>query len=390
MDAGADQSVSEGAAVQLAATGSDSDGDALTYSWSQTSGTAVSLSSLVVSNPSFTAPDLEASEVLTFSVTVTAGGVAVSDDVSVSVLNVSMPDYAAQFETDSLTGDPEIVSCTIGGAETSCLSVTLKSSPGGTYTVGPFCPRTTNDTAEDSGVWMTSDASDTTVYDADGAFVTNLSTLYDDTWQMFDPVTNEVFYTESAAECQLAANPDPDPSLFNHCVECLVEYLDEGLSQTYLIPLNPVDAATVNTNTSYGVAFSGVIFDRSAPLAIIESNNNIAPFDDCGGHINPNVGYHIHAVTDGCLAEIENTRGHAAQIGVALDGYPMFEQLNGESEPTDLDQCRGHSSDVDTYNLDVGYHYHVNAPGENQILPCLTGEVEGEADAGGPPGGPPG
>ena len=85
------------------------------------------------------------------------------------------------------------------------------------------------------------------------------------------------------------------------------------------------------------------------------------------------------------MAEIENDRGHAAQIGVALDGYPMFERLNSGTEPTDLDQCRGHSSDVDTYNLDVGYHYHVNAPGENQILPCLTGEIVGGDDAGGPP-----
>ena len=180
---------------------------------------------------------------------------------------------------------------------------------------------------------------------------------------------------KTPANVSLPQIPNPDASLFNHCVECLVEYLDDGLSQTYLIPTSPVDASQVNTNTSYGVAFSGIIFDRSAPLSIIESNNNIAPFDDCGGHINPNVGYHIHAVTDGCLAEIENTSGHASQIGVALDGYPIFERLNGLTEPTDLDQCRGHDSDVSTFNLDVGYHYHVNAPGENLILPCLTGEI---------------
>ena len=350
------------------------DGDPLTYVWTQSSGTAVTLSSTGVSNPTFIAPDVDGNEDLVFSLTVTAGGASVSDEVTISIANVSLPSFASAFESDSLVSDPELVSCIVGGTSTTCLSVQLKSSPGGTFTVGPFCPRSTADTEEDSGIWYTS--VDTTIHDVDGAFITNLSTLYDSSWQMFDPATNEVFYTETAAECQVAANPDPDPDLFNHCVECLVEYLDEGLSQTYLIPLNPVDATNANTRTSFGIAFSGVVFDRSAPISLIESNNNIAPFDDCGGHINPNVGYHIHAVTDaGCLAIIENDRGHAAQIGVALHGYPMFERLNGETEPTDLDQCRGHDSDAATYNLGVGYHYHVNAPGENAVLPCLTGEL---------------
>ena len=374
VEAGSDQTVFESTTVQLDATASDANGDALTYAWTQDSGTAVTLSSTSVSNPTFTAPDITGDETLTFTLTVTAGGATASDSISVTVSDASLPAYAAQFEAESLEGEPTVVSCTVGGASSTCLSVELKSSPGGTYTIGPFCPRLTTDSADEGGIWIQS--TDNEVLEVSGNFITTLSTIYDSSWQMFDPATNEVFYTENATECQAAANPTPDASLANHCVECLVEYLDDGLTETYLIPLSPVDAASVNTRTSYGVAFSGALFDQSAPLNLIEGNNNIAPFDDCGGHINPNVGYHIHAVTDGCLVEIANANGHASQIGVALDGYPMFEQLNGTVEPEDLDQCRGHNSDVDTFGLEgVDYHYHVNAPGENAILPCLTGEV---------------
>ena len=53
----------------------------------------------------------------------------------------------------------------------------------------------------------------------------------------------------------------------------------------------------------------------------------------------------------------------------------MFARLNSMVEPTDFDQCLDHRSDVEAFNLDVGYHYHVNALGENQILAWLTGEL---------------
>ena len=205
VSAGSDQTVAETSSVQLAATASDADGDAISYSWAQTSGTSVNLSSSTISNPTFTAPDVDANEALVFTLTVTAGGVSVSDTVSITVTDASLPAYAAQFESESLTGDPELVSCTVGGTSTTCVSVTLKSSPGGSYTVGPFCPRLTTDSADEGGIWIQSTG--TSVADVDGAYITNLSTIYDSSWRMFDPNTNEVFYTENAGECQLAANP---------------------------------------------------------------------------------------------------------------------------------------------------------------------------------------
>ena len=67
--AGGDQNVLETSFVQLAGSGSDPDtGDSLTYNWTQTAGTAVTLSNTGVASPSFNAPDVAPGnpEILTF------------------------------------------------------------------------------------------------------------------------------------------------------------------------------------------------------------------------------------------------------------------------------------------------------------------------------------
>ena len=93
----------------------------------------------------------------------------------------------------------------------------------------------------------------------------------------------------------------------------------------------------------------------------------MAPFDDAGGHINLNVGYHYHAAT-GVSKEIEACDGHAPMIGYAMDGHGLYGRLDENGlEPTDLDQCRGHSDSL------RGYHYHVDAAGNNNFIDCLHG-----------------
>ncbi len=69
--AGANQTVAPGAVVTLDGTGStDPNGAALTYSWNQTGGPTVSLSSATASKPTFTAPAATASVTLVFSLVV--------------------------------------------------------------------------------------------------------------------------------------------------------------------------------------------------------------------------------------------------------------------------------------------------------------------------------
>lgn len=87
-DAGAAQTVAEGAAVTLNATGSsDQDGDTLTFEWTQISGPAVVLTGDDTATPSFTAPQVgPAGATLVFRVTVDDGyGGSDSAEVTITV-----------------------------------------------------------------------------------------------------------------------------------------------------------------------------------------------------------------------------------------------------------------------------------------------------------------
>ena len=97
-NAGADFSVNEGeVGVILDGTGSsDPDGDALTYAWTQVSGTTVALTGANTVSPTFTAPYVAlGGETLTFRLQVsTPNGDSSLDTVSVTVVNVNHPPVA--------------------------------------------------------------------------------------------------------------------------------------------------------------------------------------------------------------------------------------------------------------------------------------------------------
>lgn len=91
-DAGADQTVNESTAVTLDGSGSsDPDGETLTFSWSQTAGPTVQLSGANSAVASFTAPDVSASQELTFVLTVTDPGGLTSNDAASVVVNDVVP-----------------------------------------------------------------------------------------------------------------------------------------------------------------------------------------------------------------------------------------------------------------------------------------------------------
>ena len=80
-NAGPDQSTTGEVLVQLSGAISDLDGDALTFSWSQTGGTPVTLTNANSLNPSFTTPR----------------------DNTAIVFSLSVTDSQGQTETDSVT-----------------------------------------------------------------------------------------------------------------------------------------------------------------------------------------------------------------------------------------------------------------------------------------------
>jgi hypothetical protein len=303
-------------------------------------------------------------------------------------------EVVALFDSRALVTAPVMVDCELsGGAQARCVSVTVKTAPE-TVTAGPWCPRNIADGPEKGGIWLDRGL----VHKVDGAFVSNMATFYNDkAWQMFDAKSGSINVTDSKAACEAAARPDVDPKYVNHCVECQTAYLPTGSSMTYVIPLSPVSVTGSPRPLgprAVGVTFSGLRLDGSAPVDAILGAHTLAPFDDCGGHVNLHVGYHVHAVTPCMKTSPSKDPSHAAVIGLAMDGWPIHSRLDANgTAPADLDACRGHQTQTH------GYHYHVAAAGANAILSChaaQTGCAQEDplkactkSDGGPPSGGPP-
>lgn len=309
------------------------------------------------------------------------------------VAPLTIDQISADFSPGAMRSEPRLVECTLsGGHKTQCIAMTFGPAPEN-QKIGPFCPTNIADGPDKSGIWIESGK----VYDADGAFIRNLPSFYNDKeFVLHDEETGDIRVTKSKLACEAAARPDVAEEYRNYCVECEVSYVPAGTTLTYVIPVQPIAADAIAdrvTGGGVGIAFSGARLDAPAPTDAILAAHTLAPFDDCGGHVNPNVGYHLHAATD-CLLETGAKTDHGTKVGLALDGYWIFaRRLTDGTEPGNLDQCRGHTTD------DAGYHYHANAPGSNAILPCHSGQTgcsleseDGVCDASaqtrrGPPGG---
>lgn len=100
-NAGTAQSVASGFMVTLNGSGStDSDGTIASYAWTQTAGTAVTLSSASAAQPTFTAPTVTTAATLTFSLVVTDDDGAPS---AASTVNVTVNPPAAGNVTGRIT-----------------------------------------------------------------------------------------------------------------------------------------------------------------------------------------------------------------------------------------------------------------------------------------------
>ncbi|MGD1864988.1 MAG: YHYH protein [Phormidesmis sp.] len=288
-------------------------------------------------------------------------------DTSAAVAGDAMDIDPTLFLEAGLASDITQEPCTLsGGTETTCYRFTVASIPVD-HEAGPWCPETIADSAEAGGIWP----EDGQMNDVDGAFVENLDTFYsDDGWKLYEE-DGSIRVTGSAAACAAAARPDVDEAYNNYCVQCLLAYVEDDLTTTYVVPISAVEQETPSQlgRGAIGVAFNGVNFDPPAPTEAILGAYTLAPFDDCGGHVNLNEGYHYHAHT-GCTTEVAQGDGHAPLIGYMLDGYGLYARTDEQgNEATGLDQCGGQYDEV------RGYHYHVGTPGSNAIVGCFKGET---------------
>ncbi|MCY4490356.1 MAG: PKD domain-containing protein, partial [Thaumarchaeota archaeon] len=134
-NAGDDQTVAPGATVTLSGSGTDPNGDSLSYSWERTSGTSVMLSSTSSQSPTFTAPTSHGT--ILFTLTVSDGTNSATDTVTITVSNQSPSAEAgpnqvvAPGATVTLSGsgtDPNGDSLSYSWERTSGTSVMLSST----------------------------------------------------------------------------------------------------------------------------------------------------------------------------------------------------------------------------------------------------------------------
>ena len=291
----------------------------------------------------------------------------------------------AAFFDGALVGDAITTDCTLSnGAAISCLELTVAGFPANRDSIGPWCPATTSDDA--AGIWFDGDA----VYDIDGEFIVDLAEIYDDpTWRLYDEDGNVLSTDTSEAFNDLVtggAQPDPDAGPVNLCVYGEIEWTEEvgPTPATVEIPVEPVMAdAPSAVSTIVGVTLDGVRIEGSAPIDLILGNYTIGAFDPCGGHVNPQEGYHMHASTGCSDATVDLPEGETAQFGYALDGFAIHAPYDHDDTAVELDECNGHET------VELGYHYHANLVEENAVLTCFSGLVVdgGAGGADGPPGG---
>ena len=277
-----------------------------------------------------------------------------TDDDDDVIISVESDNFLSGGLSEAISIETRTLS---DGTTAECYKIVVTSTPTD-HDMGPWCPDNISDDASAGGIWL----EDGEVFDVDGDFIENLATFYNDnTWMMYDSTTGDITKTSTIEECEEAANPNVGDEYENYCVECLPSYVAD-ITHTYYIPVTPKKASSAYSFTtapgafstvpsSRGLAFNGVVFDAPAPVDAILGAYTLAPFDDAGGHINLTAGYHYHAAT-GLSTTIEQTDGHAAQIGYAFDGYGIYENTDADgNEYTDLDTSRGHYDDT------RGYHY---------------------------------
>lgn len=284
----------------------------------------------------------------------------------------------------ALANDPVLAECTLtNGAASECYTVTVVGTPVG-QDVGPFCPTSIDADASEGGLWLDGEAS----YEIDGPFFTELAEIYgDEQWNDIYNDDGTINVIDNAEDFAVAARPDITEEFYFNCVDGDVTWLEGGEQPTHtvVIPASPTlsDAVTADFATgghsNLGITFNGALLSGSANVEAILASYTIAAFDDCGGHINPALGYHVHG-TAGCSDSDQIVDGETAAFAIALDGFNVHASY-AEGTDVELDECNGHTTD------ELGYHYHANDLEDNETLTCLMGETVEGTDAGGPPGG---
>lgn len=302
------------------------------------------------------------------------------DEPSATVVSVGEDLDLELFLDGAIVGEPVLGDCVLSdGSSGQCYTISVAGAPV-EQDIGPFCPTTITASADEGGLWLDGDGA----YEIDGAFFTELADIYgDELWNNIFNDDGSVNVIDNAEDFQVAARPDITEEFYYHCVDGDVEWVEGGQPEhTLQIPVTPTLMDSVTTefatgaHSNLGFTLNGAMLSGSADMDAILASYTIAAFDDCGGHINPALGYHVHG-TAGCSDVGEAPEGETAPFAIAIDGFTIHAPYDSDVE---LDECNGHWSE------EYGYHYHASSIEENATLTCLMGLIA-EGQAGGAPGG---
>lgn len=193
---------------------------------------------------------------------------------------------------------------------------------------------------------------------------------------------DKVLVTCDDEQAVLNSDTYPDHTLMTGIVGTNEQVPVPSSGYAAAVPLRPVIGATPQTrDAALGVAVNGVpIFDYTGggEMSVDDLFHHQTQHDTlitqqldvCGGHAGRGDDYHYH-VAPVCMIEQMNNAGHAAIIGWAYDGFPIYGDNNPDGTPIaegTLDVCNGQTDDT------FGYRYHTSS-GAPYIIQCLMGEV---------------
>ncbi|WP_339771638.1 YHYH protein [uncultured Paraglaciecola sp.] len=388
VDAGTAQTVTTGDVVTLSATISDDDTN-YTVTWSQLSGTDVTLSDAAETTTNFTAPSVETEETLQFQVSVDDGtNDAVTDTVSITV---SAEDEGEESDSDSVwiintTGEvsSRILDSSTGiGVLVNVQSVSDETVDDVDYTV------VTSQGIPKYDVTMTQDIIDgiNNRPKASTDLVTGETTA-----SVGDVIEfgEDVGYVSTGDNCDTNAGYGywpPGPACptedereiyFPKAPEAATEECENGLGKVGLF---------VNGSSVYNWG-DGMSFNSDG------SWQNLAPVaeqydvDICGGH-SANGDYHHHFYTS-CLADLVGDTGdqHSPIYGFAADGYPIYgpwqddgvlavsawvvRDYSSSSDTGCSDDARSCAM-VDQYDASLGTESATQGPEFDDVVETLSG-----------------
>jgi hypothetical protein len=391
VDAGETQTVTTGNSVTLTATITDDDTN-YTITWSQLSGTDVTLSSYSSATTSFTAPTVEDEETLTFQVSVDDGtNDPVSDTVSVSVTTDSDEDSDNETSSDSVwiintTGEvsSRILDSTTGtGVLVNVQSVTDETVDDIDFTV------VSSQGIPKYDVTITQDIIDSINNRPKAS--TDLTTGQT-TASVGDVVEfgEDVGYVSTGDNCDTNAGYGywpPGPACptederevyFPKTPEATTQECENGLGKVGLF---------VNGSSVYNWG-DGMSYNADG------SWQNLAPVaeqydvDICGGH-SANGDYHHHFYTS-CLADLVGDTGdqHSPIYGYAADGYPIYGPWEEDGElAVSAWEVRDYSSSsstgcsddarsctlIDQYDASLGTESATQGPDFDDVVETLSG-----------------